>query len=110
MSKYKELLNEYNINERDFERKALLYILVNNRDLYSKIDFIYNFKEKSINPECLENGEVDFCSSSRNLIKLGFNLYNGYKSEYDDVLNIFSNLDHQNFGIALQAINIRFNR
>lgn len=49
----------------------------------------------------------DFCSSSRKLIKLAFNLYNGYSA---DVLDTFNVLDDDNFNLAMNALRIRFNR
>lgn len=91
----------------DLERKALFYILSGNLDLYEKVDFIYDFEENSIRSECLESGEVDFCSSSRKLIRLAYNLYNGYDA---DVLETFAALDENNFNLAMKAIKIRFNK
>lgn len=57
-------------------------------------------------------GLPDFCSSSKKLIRLAFNLYNGYTDDNynNDVLHIFSNLDSDNFELALTALRIRFNR
>lgn len=49
----------------------------------------------------------DFCSSSRKLIRLAFNLYNGYEA---DVVDTFSILDYDNFNLAINAIKIRFNK
>ena len=40
--------------------------------------------------ECLSSTEVDFSSSSRNLIRIGFNLYNGYMDEIMNPLWIFA--------------------
>lgn len=100
------LVERDGMNERDLERKSLFYILSGNRDLYDKIDYIYDFKTNSIKSECLENESVDFCSSSRNLIKLAYNLYNGYGA---DVLETFAGLDKNNFDIAMEAIRMRLN-
>lgn len=107
---YQEILEKAKVPEGDLERKSLFYILANNNDLYYKINAIYDFEDRSIRPECLEEGTVDFCSSSRSLVKLAFNLFNGYQTENDDPLNILYNLDEENFEIALKAIRIRFNR
>ncbi|NLK24911.1 MAG: hypothetical protein GX309_13300 [Clostridiales bacterium] len=93
--------------DKDTERTALFYILAGNDDLYSKVEYIYDFKERIITPECLENGKVDFCSSSRKLIKLAYNLFNGYPA---DVLDTFYILDNNNFDLALNALKIRFNK
>lgn len=101
------LLKKDGTHPRDVERKAMFYILSGNLDLYKKIDHIYDFKENSIKPECLESQDVDFSSSSQKLIKLAFNLYNGFPAE---VLDTFYLLDEDNFRIAINAIKLRFNR
>lgn len=49
----------------------------------------------------------DFCSSSRKLIRLAFNLYNGYSA---DILDTFCVFDEDNFNLAMNALRIRFNR
>ena len=104
---YQKILEKAKVPEGDLERKSLFYILANNNDLYYKINAIYDFEDNSIKSECLENGEVDLCSSSRKLIKLAYNLYNGYGA---DVLETFAVLDEDNFDLAIKAIKIRFNR
>ena len=106
-SRFTELLARDNTYKTDVERKALFWILAGNDDLYSKVDFIYDFEDHSIKPECLENEAVDFCSSSQKLIKLGFNLYNSYPA---DVLDTFYVLDDENFNLALDALKIRLHR
>ncbi len=105
MANYLELLEKASVHQLDVERKSLFWILGNNQDLYSKINHIYDFNDNSIKLECLESSNVDFCNSSRNLIKLGFNLYNGYPA---DVLSVFSSLDDANFEVATKALRIRF--
>lgn len=102
-----QLLKRDNTHKEDIERKALFYIIAGNDDLYSKVNYIYDFQDHSINTECLESEEVDFCSSSRKLIKLAFNLYNGYPA---DVLDTFYILDEGNFNLALNALKIRLHR
>lgn len=107
MSNYENLLKRDDTHEGDLERKALFYILGNNEDLFNKVDYIYDFEEHKILPECLESEEIDFCSSSRKLIKLAYNLYNSFPA---DVIDTFYLLDNDNFKIALESIKIRFNR
>ena len=68
---------------------------------------LYDFNERSIKPEVLENGEVDLSSSSRKLVKVAYNLYNGHYES--DVLDTFAGLDDQNADLVIQAIKIRFN-
>lgn len=105
--RYNELMKKDGTDKEDLERKALFYILAGNIDLYSKVNYIYNFKERIINPECLESEKVDFCSSSRRLIKLAYNLFNSFPA---DVIDTFYLLDEDNFELALNAIKIRFNK
>lgn len=103
--RFNYLIKRDGTSKKDLERKALFYIVAGNEDIYSKVDYIYDFDERAIKPECLESQEVDFCSSSRRLVKLAFNLFNGFPV---DVMDIFSSLDENNFNLALQAIRIRF--
>jgi len=102
-----QLLERDRTHQKDIERKALFYIVAGSHDLYKKADHIYDFKDHSIKPECLESESVDFSSGSRKLIQLAFNLYNGYPA---DVLDTFNVLDDHNFNLAMDALRIRFNR
>lgn len=72
------LVDRDKMYKEDLERKALFYILSGNLNLYQKVDYIYDFENRVITPKCLESTEVDFCDSSRKLIKLAFNLFNGF--------------------------------
>jgi hypothetical protein len=93
----------------DHERQALFYILSGNFDLANKINHIYDFRDHSIRPECLESTQVDFSSSAKSLIRLSFNLYNNYAGESTTPLDIFYNLDDRNNTLALNGIHVRFN-
>ncbi|MFW6025751.1 MAG: DUF6075 family protein [Candidatus Woesearchaeota archaeon] len=106
--RFNQLMELDGTNEKDVERKALFHIIAGNEDLYKKKDFIYDFKENCISPECFENEAVDFCSSSKKLIELGFNLFNNYPT--NSIINIFAGLDQVNFKLALDAIKIRYNK
>lgn len=106
--RFNDLLNRDNTQEQDIERKSLFYIIAGYEDLYKKVNYIYDFQDHSIFPDCLENEKVDFSSTSQKLIKLGFNLYNGNPSY--DILTTFSSLDDNNFNLAINAIKYRFNK
>lgn len=106
--RFNELVKRDNTAEDDLERRSLFYILSGNLDLYNKVDYIYDFDERKIKSECLESEEIDFCSSSRKLIKLGYNLYNSSNSA--DVIDTFYILDDDNFELALNAIKLRFDK
>lgn len=105
-----QIMSKDNTSKTDLERISLFTILSENVDLFKKINYIYDFENNWINDDCFENDKVDFCSSSRALIRLGFNLYNGYTDSKSDTMNILSNLDKENFEIAMRAIRIRLNK
>lgn len=107
---FRTLVKEDSTHPKDNERHALFYIIAGNDDLYKKRNFVYDFKDNSINPECLTDGRADFSTSSRALIRLGFNLYNNYKDDYISPMNIFYSLDEENYNLAIKAIDIRFGR
>ncbi len=106
--KYLKLIQEASIHELDTERKALFYIISGDEDLFRKRNYIYDFYDSCIKPDCLNSYEIDFCSSSKSLIRLGFNLYNGYTDDFTTPLWILSGLDSKNFAIAAYAIQMRF--
>jgi hypothetical protein len=107
-NRYMKLIAVAGVNEYDLERQSLFYIVAGNEDLYLKKKAIYDFFENAILPDCLSSGKVDFCSSSRALIRLAYNLYNGYSDYYTNPLSILCNLDSKNLFIACQAILKRF--
>jgi hypothetical protein len=106
-AKYEKLAAVAGLRDYDLERMALFYIISGNEDLYVKKKAIYDFFDNSIMPECLTAGNVDFCSSSKALIRLGFNLYNGYCDYETNPLFLLYGLDSKNLFIAYQAILLR---
>lgn len=107
---YLKLVKNANIDPNDIERKVLFYIISGNSDLLKKKASVYDFNEGFINFDCLDSTTVDFCSSSKALIRLGFNLYNGYADDYTNPVDILGKLDSNNYLIANRAINIRFGK
>ena len=108
--KYIDLTQNSHIHEDDLERMSLFYIISGNDDLFRKKNYIYDFCENCIRIECLGSGEVDFSSSSRNLIRIGFNLYNGYMDERMNPLWMLASLDAINLILLMNAICLRFNK
>lgn len=102
MGKLFELMQKDGTHEKDSERKALFHIVASNDELYKLQNSIYDFDDHSIKPEILDSG---ICTSSKKLITIGFNLYNGYPT--DDFLNCFRGLDAKNFETVIQALRIR---
>ena len=107
---YINLINLSNIHIGDLERKSLFYIIAGNIDLFKKKKYIYNFSKNCIDADCLISDEVDFCFSSKALIRLDFNLYNGYNDNYTTPLYLLGSLDSDNYTIANDAINLRFSK
>lgn len=104
---FQKLLEEDKTYPDDTERVALFYIISGNSDLYKKRSFIYDFKNHGIK-QCLQTKEVDFSSGMKSLIRLGFNLYNGYTDDSTTPSSLFYNLDEDNRRLAWNAIAIRY--
>lgn len=92
----------------DTERISLFYIISGSEELYSKRSHIYDVKSHGIK-RCIKSKEVDFSSGMCALLRLGFNLYNGYKDNNTTPLDVFWNLDSDNRLLAYHAIKLRFN-
>ena len=107
MEQYLDLVIEDHMHKEDMERASLFYIISGNNDIYRKRRFIYDPKDHSIK-RCLENRKVDFSSSMKALIRLGFNLYNGWSDEYTTPVDLLGCLDNNNKKLARNAIQIRF--
>ena len=107
MENYLDLVMEDQMCTRDVERASLFYIISGNDDLYRKRRFIYDPKDHSIK-RCLDNTDVDFSSSIKALVRLGFNLYNGWSDEYTTPVDLLGCLDDNNRNLARNAIQIRF--
>ena len=107
MEHYLDLVMEDHMHKEDMERASLFYIISGNDDLYKKRRFIYDSKNHSIK-RCLDNTKVDFSSSMKTLIRLGFNLYNGWSDEYTTPVDLLGSLDNNNKKLARNAIQIRF--
>lgn len=110
--RFNELMKRDGTNPRDLERQSLFYIIAysNEGDLFNKVNHIYDFEDHSIKLECIEVGTIDLCSSAKALIRLGFNLFNGYSDERSDVFSVLCGLDDTNYKIVKKAIDIRFNK
>lgn len=101
-----ELLERDNTNENDNERLAMFTIFAGNEDLYSKAAKIYDFEERTITLDVFE--EVDLSGGTYQLVKLAFNLYS-FQNEAN-VAEVFRSLDDENYKLAMEAINVRFNK
>lgn len=105
---YLQLVKISNPHPDDRERKSLLYIISGNSDLLSKKYRIYDFKKNHLIFNNFEESNIDLCSSSKALVRLALNLFNGYYDELTNPLNLFFSLGNQNYKLAINAILIRF--
>lgn len=104
-SRYFEYIKKDNTNEKDNERKSMFYLLSLHPDLNNHINSIYNFKDHLIDFDWLEKGWVT--SGYAAIIKLAFNLYNGYTGGVSTI-DIFSCIDKKYIDYMLYAIKVRF--
>lgn len=109
-NKLMELIQRDGTHPKDKERISLFYIISGNDDLYAKSRSIYDFSLHQIIPDCLNGGSVDFCSSSRALIRLSYNLYNSYQDSGTSPIHILSGLDEDNYFLATESLGVRFGR
>lgn len=91
----------------DIKRKALFFIISGDDELYRHVDLIYDFKARDTKQEFLRFKDSDISFSSRKLLKVALNLYNGYPIDISDA---FSKMEKWKMDLAFDAIKIRFNR
>lgn len=60
--RFNDLLERDQTSPGDYERKALFYILSGNKDLYQKVNGIYDFENHWIKSDCFE--KVDFSGTA----------------------------------------------
>lgn len=97
-----ELIRLDKTQKDDHERMALFTVIAGNDELWKLRNQIYNFQECCIEPDVLDTG---ICTSSKCLIQIGFNMYNGFDTK--DPLYLLSTLDKENFELAIKAIRVR---
>lgn len=106
--RYLELLARDGLLEkRDREREAIFLIIAGNPELFRSISNIYNFRTRSLSYN-IWNYMDEICTSGRNLLKLGINLYNGYAMGNTDPCELLQFLDSYNLRLALNAMYLRF--
>lgn len=102
------MVTEDKTSFRDIERASLFYIISGNYELYSNHRYVYDCNEHRICFSFKDLG-INFSSGITSLIKLAFNLYNGWADEDTTPLNLLSPLDNSNLKLASNAMKIRFN-
>lgn len=104
--RYRKVLNEMDIVDESVLEKnkiAALYIICEKESLWNNRSSILDLKRHKI-----KENAVNLVSGSGNkaLILLVFNLFNSYKNNETDVLDIVKNVNRQDRDIFLNAINI----
>ena len=89
----------------DVECRAMFFIFSGVDDLYAKVNHLYDFDDHLFMPETLEENTVDLTRAMRALVKVAYNLYNGYPA---DVRATFEPLDAINKRLVTEALRIRF--
>lgn len=105
--RFTEQMTDDGMYPGDSERASLFFLISGNEDLYKKRMHIYDIEEHCIR-NCLKSGKIDFSSGMRSLIRLGFNLYNGWSDRDTTPLSILGCLDRNNLLLAGIAVMIRF--
>jgi hypothetical protein len=105
ITRYNTLIQRDGTHEKDLERRSMFYLFSGVEDLYNKIKHLYDFTAQVIMPETFENGATDLTSSMRSLVRVAYNLYNGFPA---DVRDTFAPLDETNRQLVLEALKIRF--
>lgn len=105
---FEKLIPQISLNTCDNERISFVYIISGNSDLFNKKYSLYDFNKNMLKFHNFKSTNLDFCSSSKALVRLGVNLYNGYTDEYTDPLNLLRHLGHDNYNLAINAIKLRF--
>lgn len=105
--RFVSMVRQDSMHPHDVERASLFFIITGNDDLFKKRNHIYCMKDHGI-CICLESSEVDFPSSGRALIRLGFNLYNGWSDSLTTPISILGCLDSHNLLLVEIALKIRF--
>lgn len=104
-ARFHQLLAKDNTDCRDIERYSLFYILAGNSDIWNKgIENIYDFKEHGIRPGKIRR--IDLCSSSKAILDLAIDLYNG--SGKKSPSEIFYFLDDNNKKLMFNALEMRY--
>ncbi|MDS0527997.1 DUF6075 family protein [Clostridium sp. SHJSY1] len=104
--RYSEVLKEMGIiGESVLEKNkvAALYIICEKESLWDNRKSIFDLRNHRI-----KENAVNLISGNGNkaLILLAFNLFNSYKNNETDVLDIVRNVNRQDRDIVLNAINI----
>lgn len=92
----------------DNERISLFYIISGNEDLFRKKHVLYDFINNHLIFKSFDSTNTDFCSSSKSLIRLALNLFNGYLDNFTSPLHILTSLGSDNYKLAINAIKLRF--
>lgn len=106
---FQNMILQDKTHPRDTERMALFYILGGNEELFMKRKHIYDFKNHEVYTDILSQSERELSDSSKALIRLAYNLYNGYEDQHTGIKEILATLDQTNMDLVQGSIDIYIN-
>lgn len=106
--RYHHFISKDGCHFADLERGALFYVFAGNDGLTDQIEKLYDFKKRCILPDVKEVDELPLSSGEKALVRLAYNLFNGYTDMRCDLDSIMFSLDCNNRKLAIQAIEQRF--
>ncbi|WP_426454479.1 DUF6075 family protein [Paenibacillus sp. S-38] len=101
--RFNDICKRDKTHSNDYERQALFFIIAGNDSLFKNVELLYDFEDKFIKLEALE--EEFLTGGTRSLVYLAFSLY-GYGT--CGVRQLFTHLDDVNSILAIEAMKFRF--
>jgi hypothetical protein len=108
VTNYQKLLFQDHTHPKNIHRKSLFYIISGNEDLYLRRYSIYDFGIHEILPINLVNELMSLGDGSRMLLRLAYNLYNGFDDGNLTPRDIFYVMNKRDFIVAKGGIDMRF--
>jgi hypothetical protein len=108
VTNYQKLLFQDHTHPKDIHRKSLFYIISGNEDLYLRRYSIYDFGNHEILPFNLVDERMSLGDGSRMLLRLAYNLYNGFDEGKLTPRDVFYVMNKRDFIVAKGGIDLRF--
>ena len=104
-----KLIKENHITFKiDAYYSSLFYIISSNKDLFNMNEKIFDFKNRSIKSDVLNDEALT--GTTRRLLSLGFELFTNRSWGDMSIIDIFDYLDEYSFEVAIIALRLRFNQ
>ncbi|MGX8797608.1 DUF6075 family protein [Fusibacter sp. JL298sf-3] len=108
VTNYQKLLFQDHTHPKDIRRKSLFYIISGNEDLYLRRYSIYDFEIHEILPFNLVDELMSLGGGGRMLLRLAYNLYNGFDDGKLTPRDVFYVMNKRDFIVAKGGIDMRF--